>query len=59
MAAQLFRLYDGADTTMDLSEANNVADQYPEKLAELLSDLNEQIAAPRCAAAVSQCQRRF
>ena len=45
-AAQLFRLYDGADTTMDLSEANNVADQYPEKLAELLSDLNEQIAAP-------------
>ena len=43
-ATQLYRLYDGADTTMDLSETHNAADQYPEKVAELLSELNAQIA---------------
>jgi len=43
-ATQLYRLYDGADTTLDLSETHNAADQYPEKVAELLSELNAQIA---------------
>ena len=42
---QLFRLYDQDGSTSDLSEAQNVAEQYPEICSAMLAELNDFIAS--------------
>jgi len=44
-AVQLFRLYDQDGSTSDLSEAQNVAEQYPEVCNAMLAELNGFIAS--------------